>query len=169
MGLLVKLDELETLLKVPPGTLNGDAYTELMMRAASDKVRSVANQPRWELEITSLDDVLAPTRAGFIALWLAKRAWEDKGNLIRRTAGPISSTFSEDGVRGLQLEDDEREWLEGHGPDGGSGVWIMKHHGTGVSRRPFAETPDGYSFSDGDLDFAHGMTMSGPPKGADHW
>lgn len=171
MGLLVKLDELETLLKVPADTLEGDAYTELMMRAASDKVRSEANQPNWELEdYVGPPQVLAPTRAGMIALWVAKRAWEDKGNQVRRTAGPISQTFSENGVRGLQLEDDEREWLRGRRPGGSGGLLIMRHYGTGVeSRRPFGdETPDGYSFEAGDLNFAHGMDMRGPAK-ADNW
>lgn len=168
MASLVKLDELEVLLKLPPNTLVDDKYTDLMMRAASNLVRETANQPHWELVVAGPDDVLAPTRAGFIALYLAKRAWQDTGNLQRRTAGPISQTFSEDEVRGLELTDAEREELEGRRPGGSSGSWVMKHYSTGVSRRPFAETPDGYSFSAGDLDFAHGMTMSGPAR-ADDW
>lgn len=169
MAPLVVLSELEALLKLPDGTLMDDEYTRIIMDAASDLVRETAEQPNWVLTASGSGDALAPTRARFIALWLAKRAWEDKGNLSRRTAGPISQTFSEDGVRGLELTEDERGWLEGHQPDGGSGTFVLRHYGTTASRRPFGdETPDGYSFAAGDLDFAHGMTMSGPAK-ADNW
>jgi hypothetical protein len=162
MSLLVKVEELELLLKVPEGTLANDDYTDLMMRAASDLVRETAKQPDWTLET-------APTRAVFIATWVAKRAWEDRGNLVRRTAGPISQTFSEDGIRGLALTQEERDWLLGMRPGGSGGLLILRHYGTGVSRLPFGdETPDGYSFEAGDLNFAHGMDMRGPAK-ADNW
>lgn len=169
MASLVVLSELEALLKVPENTLVDDEYTRIITDAASDLVRTTAGQPNWQLTVSGPDDVLAPTRARFIALWLAKRAWEDKGNLVRRTAGPISQTFSEEGIRGLELTESEIDWLEGQQPGGSSGTFILKHYGTTASRRPFGdETPDGYSFAAGDLDFAHGMTMSGPAR-ADNW
>jgi hypothetical protein len=170
MSLLVDVAELEVLLKQEAGTLSNDEYTTLIMEGASAVVRDTAGQPNWVLEVVSAPpDVLAPARARFIALYLAKRAWEDEGNLSRRTTGPISFTFREDGVYGLNLEPAEREWLVGHRPDGGGGIFIMRHRGTTASRLPFGdETPDGYSFAAGDLDFAHGMTMSGPAR-ADNW
>lgn len=170
MTLLVDVAELEQLLKQPAGSLVGDSYTELIMEGASAVVRDTAEQPNWVLEVVNdPPDVLVPARARFIALYLAKRAWEDEGNLSRRTSGPISFSFREDGVYGLNLEPAELEWLQGHRPDGGGGIFIMRHYGTGASRRPFGdETPDGYSFAAGDLDFAHGMTMSGPAR-ADNW
>lgn len=162
MGLLVDVDELTSLLKMPPDSLDEDEYTRLIMEAASAKVRDVAGHPEWELDTI-------PTRGRFIALWLAKRAWEDPGNLQRRTSGPISDTFFENGVRGLTLEDDEREWLEGQQPGGANSTWILRHYGTGVSRRPFGdETPDGYSFAGGDMNFSHGLDMTGPAR-ADNW
>jgi hypothetical protein len=169
MSNLVKLEELELLLKVPEGTLVDDDYTEFMMQAASDLVRETAEQPNWVLEVVDSGDVLAPTRARIIATYVAKRAWQDKGNLVRRTAGPISQTFADGGVTGLSLTPEEREWLNGRRPGGSGGLLIMRHYGTGVSRLPFGdETPDGYSFAAGDLNFAHGMDMRGPAK-ADNW
>lgn len=170
MSLLVDVTELERLLKRPEGSLANDEYTQLIMEAASAVVRDTAQQPNWELTVSSdPPDVLIPARGRFIALYLAKRAWLDQGNLSRRTSGPISQSFREDGVYGLNLEPAELEWLNGHRPDGDSGIFIMRHYGTTASRRPFGdETPDGYSFAAGDLDFAHGMTMSGPAR-ADNW
>lgn len=170
MSLLVDVAELEILLKREPGSLAGDPYTKLMMEGATAVVRDTAGQPNWVLEVVSdPPDVLAPVRARFIALYLAKRAYQDEGNLVRRTSGPISSTFREDGVYGLDLSDADREWLQGHRPGGGGGLYLMRFRGTSRGRLPFGdETPDGYSFAAGDLDFAHGMTMSGPAR-ADNW
>lgn len=170
MSLLVDVADLERLLKRPEGSLVGDEYTDLIMQAASAVVRDTAEQPNWVLEVVAdPPDVLVPARGRFIALYLAKRAWLDQGNLARRTAGPISLSFREDGVYGLNLEPSELEWLQGHRPGGGGGIFIMRNRGKTASRRPFGdETPDGYSFAAGDLDFAHGMTMSGPAR-ADNW
>lgn len=166
MSLLVDIEELTALLRMPEGSLvdgsDIDPYTLLMMEGASEVVRDVAEQPDWTLETI-------PARGRIIALWLARRAWEDEGNLARRTSGPISQSFREDGVYGLNLEPAELEWLQGHRPDGDSGLFIMRNLGGTRGRRPFGdETPDGYSFAAGDLDFAHGMTMSGPAR-ADNW
>jgi len=169
MSLLVDVADLETLLKKPAGSLANDNYATLMMEAATAVVRDTAQQPNWVLEKVNPDDVVAPARAGIIALWLAKRAYEDQGNLTRRTAGPLSLSFREDGVFGLNLEPAELEWLQGHRPGGGSGIWVLRNRGSHRGRLPFGdETPDGYSFAGGDMDFSHGMTMSGPAR-ADHW
>lgn len=169
MSLLVVLSELEAVLKVPQGSLEGDEYTRLMMEGATAVVRDTAQQPHWVLTVSGPGDIAAPARARFIALELAKRAWQDQGNLIRRTTGPISLSFRENGVYGLDLKPSEEEWLEGHRGDGVGGMFIMRHYGTTRGRLPFGdETPDGYSFLAGEMDFSHGMTMSGPAR-ADNW
>lgn len=170
---LVDVDDLETLLKQTRpdlDDLSDDAYTALMIEGASGVVRD-AGDPNWVLGNVTGAEVAIPTRGKFIALYLAKRAWEDTGNLQRRTAGPLSETFFTEGVRGLELTPDEQAWLDGKSPNGGSaGTWMLRIQGTG-SRHPFGradETPDGYSFAAGDLNFAHGMDMRGPAK-ADNW
>jgi hypothetical protein len=171
MALLFSIEDLTTLLKRPPGSLASDPYTELIAETASEKVRSVAEQPNWvDPDATPTgEQVKAPSRARLVALWLARQAWQDPGNLQRRTAGPISETFFESGVRGLGLGDDEKEWLESQRPSGGSnGMWVMRHMGTTAGYTSRAETPDGYSFSGGDLNFAHGMDVRGPANG-DAW
>lgn len=166
---LVELNDLEALLKVPENSLLDDPYTELIIRSANAKVRSVAHQPGWVGSEPLEDQTVAPERAQIIALWLAKQAWEDQGNLQRRTAGPISETFFEGGIRGLALSEADSDYLTELSPGGNTnGLWIMKHQGTGVGGRRRVETPDGYSFSDGDLNFAHGMDMRGPAD-ADSW
>jgi hypothetical protein len=152
---LVDIAQLTTLLKQEEGSLDDDPYTALMIEAASAVVRDEGN-PDWTLETI-------PSRGRFIALYLARRAWEDPGNLSRRTAGPLSESFFENGVKGLDLTEAEREWLDGKKPGGGSdGTWIMKVRSG--SRRPFeygVETLDGFSFAAGDWNFAHGMDVSG--------
>jgi hypothetical protein len=170
---LVDVEALETLLRRDDPELELDEYadyTALIIEGASAIVRDEGD-PNWVLSNPGDGETVIPARGRFIALALAKRAWEDQGNLQRRTTGPLSETFFEDGVRGLELTEAELDWLEGHQPDGKStGTWILRMRGTG-SRRPFGrgdETPDGYSFAAGDWDFAHGMTMSGPAK-ADNW
>lgn len=164
---LVELEELTALLKRPEGSLVGDDYTELVMRRASNVVRSTAEQPAWVGSDPVAPQELAPWRAREIALTLAKQAWEDRGNLQRRTAGPVSHTFFEGGLRGLELSKDDKEWLLRQRPGGGNnGMWILGHYGTNVApARAADETPDGYSFARGDLNFAHGMDMRGPVDG----
>jgi len=171
MTLLFAIEDLAVLLKRPASSLDGDEYTELIAESASEKVRSVAEQPTWidpDL-IPAGEQIAAPARARLIALWLARQAWSDPGNLQRRTAGPISQTFFEGGVRGLNLEPEEKEWLLSQRTSGNNkGMWVMRHLGTTSAYAHRAETPDGYSFSNGDLNFAHGMDMRGPANG-DAW
>lgn len=161
---LVDIDRLTALLKRPAGSLTDDDYTAIITDAASTIVTSTAKQD-WTA-------ATAPERAKIIALWLARQAWMDKGNLARRTSGPTSESFFDSPVRGLDLREQDRAWLEGQRPGGGGGLWVTKHFGgpSAGRRRPRYgdEGHDGYSFAAGDWDFAHGMTMSGPAD-ADSW
>ena len=165
---LVDIAELTTLLKKSAGSLDTDEYTALMIEGASAIVRDEGNS-NWVLTATGPDDVVIPARGRFIALYLAERAWSDTRNLARRTSGPISESFHEDGVTGLVLTEAELDWLEGHSPGGNSdGTWIMRiNPGSRLPLPVGDETPDGYSFAGGDWDFAHGMFMGGrPPRAA---
>ena len=171
---LVNREQLAVLIKRERpgvGDLKGDAYTDIITASASEVVRDAAGRPHWGVDPLEGAEVAAPARARIIALWLAKRAWLDVGNLQRRTAGPISDTFFEGGVRGLGLEEDERAWLEGQRPGGGSGLWTLRHHRASSRRRPHYgdETPDGYSFLAGDMNFSHGLDMTGGPRDAESW
>lgn len=153
------------------GDLTDDPYTDIITESASQIVRDTAGRSSWGVDPLGEGETAAPPRARITALWLAKRAWLDTGNLQRRTAGPISDTFFESGVRGLDLTDAEREWLEGQRPGGNSGLWMLRHHRASGRRRPHYgdETPDGYSFLAGDMNFSHGLDMTGGPQDADSW
>jgi hypothetical protein len=171
---LVNREQLAELIKrerPDVGDLTDDPYTDIITESASQIVRDTAGRPHWGVDPLEGEEVAAPPRARIIALWLAKRAWLDTGNLQRRTAGPISDTFFENGIRGLNLEAAELDWLESQRPGGNSGLWMLRHHRASGHRRPHYgdETPDGYSFLAGDMNFSHGLDMTGGPQDADSW
>lgn len=173
-AMLFDIQRLEVALKAPAGSLTSDAYTVQIARMASEKVRSIAEQPNWvdpgKDPLVGVE-VHAPWRASDIAVMLAKQAWQDRGNLQRRTAGPISQTFDTTAaVRGLDLAPEDRDWLRSQKPAGNNnGLWVLKHYGTTTARPRHGDlTPDGYSFAAGDMDFSHGMSMGGPADG-DSW
>jgi len=110
-----------------------DAYATLMLAQASQAVRDEARQPLWVLPADSDTDpadegyVLAPRTAQDITLWVAQRAYLDPRNRTRITSGPISDTFSESGVYGLDLTDGERARLSGYRTDGATGgLWSLQ-------------------------------------------
>ena len=159
---LITVRELEILLRKPEGSLKDDAYTALIIDAASGIVRDAASRQEWAWPEAAEGETLAPTRARTTALWLAKRAWEHKGNLQRRTAGPISDTYFENGPAALELTDVEREYLEGQRPGGRrSGLWVQGVGGGGRAvediylpgDRPFS---DPILMDDGSAAFAYG-------------
>ena len=101
-----QLTELIKREKPDVGDLTDDPYTDVITESASQIVRDTARRPSWGVDPLGEGEVSAPPRARIIALWLAKRAWLNTGNLQRRTAGPISDTFFDTGIRGLGLEPD---------------------------------------------------------------
>ena len=68
---------------------------------------------------------LAPPRARVIGLWAAKRAFEDQGNIERRTSGPISTTYRE-GPAATELTAPELDWLHGRRPGGSRGLRVQR-------------------------------------------
>lgn len=169
---LVNRRELEALLKKAPESLEGNAYADVMTQGASEVVRNAAFRPTWGAEPLAVGETLAPPRARIIALHLAAQAFQDRGNLRRRTAGPISETFAEDGAHGFDLGPGDMAWLEGQRPVAQTGdQWVLRHHQASGRRRPHYgdETPDGYSFLAGDMNFSHGLDMTGGPRDAGSW
>lgn len=172
---LVDMAALWTLLKKNHPNLPNvatDPYSELIAEAASEAVRSAAGRPLWGADPLEGEEVEAPARARFIALWVASRAWDDRARTLqRRTSGPISETYFEQTVQGLALTVEEQAWLESQRPVDGGPAWVLRHYRAAGRRRGRYgdETPDGYSFAAGDWNFAHGMDMSGGPQDADSW
>lgn len=127
---LVDRRDLESLLEVPQNSLEGDRYTDIVIRSAENLVRDAARRPGWIVPTEGQEpgpgQTLAPGRAVDIALHLAQRAWSDTGNLQRRTTGATSETYFENGVRGLELTASERDWLVGQRPGASSGgLWVQ--------------------------------------------
>jgi len=122
----VNLEQLALLVNKGETSLEGDAYTELIVTAAENKVRDEANQDGWVGANPGAGQTLAPPRARFIAMWLAARAWGNplnQNSLQRETAGPISDTYFEPKVSGLDLTEDELAWL--HRQSGSDGLWVQ--------------------------------------------
>lgn len=105
-------------------------YTEFMIAQAEDLVRS-EGRGEWVGTVTAAGQIPAPPRARIIATNLAAKAWADKGNLARRTAGPVSESFH---PGGLDLSEADTEWLHEQSPGGGSGLWVLRV-GAGTRRR----------------------------------
>jgi hypothetical protein len=108
-----------------------DPYAVMMLAQASQAVRDFAKQPKW---VRSTDNealpegyIEAPATAKDITLWVAQRAYTDPRNRSRRTSGPISESFFENGVYGLGLTDDEKARLGDLAPsEGWGGLYAVK-------------------------------------------
>lgn len=135
--LLASLEELATLLKAEIPT--DDPYALMMLAQASQAVRDAAGQPGWVLR-TGGDPLPelppgtsdAPLTAQHITLWVAQRAYLDPRNRSRRTSGPISESFFENGVYGLDLTEGEKARLEPLSANAGGGLWTIR---TGSDQR----------------------------------
>lgn len=128
--LLVTIPELATLLRT---TIDEDNdYAKLIVAQASNAVRDEAGQPGWLRTLNPSDTIPegygeAPFTARDIASWVAQRAFTDPRNRSRITSGPISDTFFENGVYGLDLTDGEKNRLAAYHPDAGqnTGLWVQ--------------------------------------------
>lgn len=107
-----------------------DAYTQMVISQASNAVRDAARQPGWVRLEDAGDELgpgqseVAPTAQDIVAQ-LAMRVWTNPRNLERRTSGPVSETFRDSGVYGLELTAAEAERLKGLRPGGGGGLWVQ--------------------------------------------
>jgi hypothetical protein len=105
-----------------------DPYAILMIELASNAVRDAADQPGWVIGTPGQNQTEAPQAARDVALMVAVRIFTNPRNLERRTAGPLSETFRDIGVYGVDLTDGEKERLEPHISDsrrGSNGLWVQ--------------------------------------------
>lgn len=134
--LLAPIGDLATLLRLELD--EEDAYATLILRGASNAVRTEARQPGWRawddepaLRPTNPDPAdlsltWAPEVAADVTLQVAARAYTNPENLQRRTSGPSSDSWFENGLYGLELSAADREKLRHLRPDGGGdGVWTL--------------------------------------------
>lgn len=129
---LVPVAVLRVLLKKTAEELpDNDPYATLILEQASDAVRDAAKQPTWaytpEGDTPPEDSTPVPRSAAHIAAWLAYRVYTNPQNLQRKTTGPISHTFFDTGLVGMELTKAERDTLEDLRPDAtsSSGLWIQ--------------------------------------------
>lgn len=146
--------------------VENDEYVTLALDGAQDVVRETSGYhgrdlaPLW---VGGPDpgpaEVVAPQRARIIAATVAARAFKKMSpGLARRAAGPISESYHPGSAGMFDLEASELSWLQAQRPSG-AGISV-KRMGAGMRPAPAGDlTPDGYSISRGDLDFAHGMTI----------
>jgi hypothetical protein len=126
--MLASTGQLGTLLKLT--VPDDDPYALMMLAQASNAVRDEARQQSWVRKVEPTDvlatgQVEAPETAQDITLWVAYRAYTNPGNLARRTTGPLSETWFENGVYGLELTDDEKRRLGKLTGSTGGGIWAQ--------------------------------------------
>lgn len=98
-------------------------YTEFMIEQAEALVRSESSHEDWVGEVTASGQTAAPPRARIIATQLAAKGWSDKGNLARRTSGPVSESFH---PGGFDFSEADLDWLHKQAPGGGSGLSFLR-------------------------------------------
>lgn len=150
-----------------PGNAVDDRYTDYIMEAAEDMVREVGGHPLepghigWVGSDPTDGQAIAPRRVVTIATELAARAWGESRNLQTKAAGPVRETYFENGIRGLELTDSERETLESYSPEVSGGMWVLRI-GAGRARRPRVTgndivAPGGEIMAGPDMGYAYGV------------
>lgn len=125
MSLLATVAELSTFIEADPPLEDDDSYYVMILTMASEAVRDAAERPDWVRENPSTGQTLAPVNAHHVTLWVAQRASEHPGNLSRRTSGPVSESFFENGVYGLDLTAGELARLRSAAGSTKSGLWAQ--------------------------------------------
>jgi hypothetical protein len=111
MAALATVSKLKILVKKPELPAS-DPYAQMMLDQATRAVRFEGKPASlyWSLEPDEdLDQVEVPEDVVDIVLWVAARAFLNPRNLERRTAGPVSETFRDVGIYGLELTDQEKQ------------------------------------------------------------
>lgn len=106
--LLATQDELAIVLREEiPAEL--DDFSLLVLEQASDAVREAAKQPDWTI-------TTAPSTARRIALWVAKRTYQNPEHELATGIGPLSSRVTDQQAAGVTLTADEEEALAAFWP-----------------------------------------------------
>ncbi len=127
---LATVAELATLLRITIAAGEEDPYAVMILGQASTAVREAAGNVAW-VRLTSPDtepgvgQVEMTETAHDITLWVASRAYNDPRNKSRRTAGPISESYFENGVYGLDLTEREQQRLDRANGGASSGLWVQ--------------------------------------------
>lgn len=166
MSTLVPVVDLAKLLKITIAP--DDSYANMIVEQASNAVRDAARHPEWVLSAPQTGEALAPQTARDIALWVARRAYTHPGNLSRRTAGPISESYFENGVEALELTESELKRLNFLVGSSTGGLWVQPISSGYVGRYPLTVPsdmdPPGDSFIIADSDqFPYALSEDPPP------
>lgn len=111
MAALATVSKLKILIKKPE-LEDSDPYAEMMLEQATRAVRFEGKPISllWAIEPDAdLDQIIVPEDVVDIVLWVAARAYTNPRNLERRTAGPVSETFRDTGIYGLELTEQEKQ------------------------------------------------------------
>ncbi len=108
MPLLASIDELKVVTQ-RPDLPNDDPFALLMLQLASEKVTDYCGHPEWETDGTG--DNEPPRAARRIALFMAKRAFENPDAEVAYGLGPLSARSLDWQAYGLYLTPPEQEEL----------------------------------------------------------
>jgi hypothetical protein len=109
MPLLASIAHLEIVTQRPPGELVGNAFAELMLELASNKVTDYCGHPEWET--SGVGDDEPPRAARRIALFMAKRVFENPDAEVAWGVGPLNARSIDWQAYGLTLTPPEEAEL----------------------------------------------------------
>lgn len=117
---LITLQELATWTQTPLATVQEDPFALEVFEKTSQLVKEIAEQPEWTIET-------APFRVRLLTLKIAKRTYENPGQEVSSTTGPISSRVLDIAAMAMDLSEEEMELLLSHRPDGAGedGLWVL--------------------------------------------
>ena len=139
---LISVAELGKILKIE--LANSDPYARMIITQASNAVRDETGQTGWVGSDPGPGQTVAPTAAHDVTLWVAARAFTNPRNLERRTAGPISETFRDTGLFGVELTENEKARLVPHSSDdkvSSNGLWVQPTGRSSAPQRVYLADP----------------------------
>lgn len=142
---LITERELALWTQTPEATIAADPFAAEVREKVSDFVRFVAGQTRETWTATSV-----PYDARVIVLWIAKRTYQNPGQVVQEGVGPLNERRLDEAALGMSLTESERDTLEGYRPGGDpdKGIYVISTGGTpGTLHHAVLFAPDG-SYSD---------------------
>jgi len=130
MPFLASTTELETVAQREPGSLAADPFALLILELASNKVVDYCGHPEWETDGTGPAE--PPRGARRIALFMAKRTFENPDAEVAYGVGPLSGRSLDWSAYGLYLTPPEQEELNqiiAGSDDESGGLWTVQISG----------------------------------------